>query len=201
MVDRAILADIHHFWFGPLSGFEDFPAERSKAWFTPSDAFDEEIRQRYGRYIRPAAERHWDLAALSREERIGLVVLLDQFPRNIFRESGESFAYDAAARTIARSLVAEGTDRYFWIERPFLFLPFEHSEDVADQDFSTLLYAGLAVHAPASLVNYLRMNLDFATKHRDLIRRFGRFPHRNRLLGRTSTQEEEAFLAEHGRGY
>jgi uncharacterized protein (DUF924 family) len=170
-------------------------------WFKQSDATDEAIRARFGRFIAPAAEAPFDIAALSREEAVGLVVLLDQFPRNIFRTSGESFAYDARAREIATELIGLGPRRYYHIERVFIALPFEHSEAIDDQDYSVLIYAELAVSATPDLKDYCRGTLDYATKHRDLIRRFGRFPHRNALLGRESTPEETAFLAEHGRGY
>jgi uncharacterized protein (DUF924 family) len=130
-----------------------------------------------------------------------LVVLFDQFPRNIFRTSGEAYAYDALARDIARRLIAGGRERFHFIERSFLYLPFEHSEEVADQDYSLFLFAELALAVPESLRDYFRRDLDFVTKHRDIVRRFGRFPHRNALLGRTSTPEEEAFVKEFGRGY
>jgi uncharacterized protein (DUF924 family) len=200
-MDTAILRDIHRYWFGDLHSPDDFPKAKSEIWFRQSDATDDYIRETFGRYIPEAAREQWDLALLSREEQVALVVLLDQFPRNIFRNSGEAFAYDARAREIARALIAGGWNGFYWIERTFLCTPFEHSEDIAEQDYSVLHAAGLAVSAPAALTGYFRDILDYATKHRDLIRKFGRFPHRNAVLGRPSTPEEEAFLKEHGRGY
>ena len=142
-----------------------------------------------------------DPERLTREESIALVILFDQFPRNIFRTSGEAYAYDARARDIARRLIAAGRERFHFIERSFLYLPFEHSEDVADQDYSLFLFAELALAVPESLRDYFRRDLDFVTRHRDIVRKFGRFPHRNAVLGRVSTAEEEAFIKEHGRGY
>jgi uncharacterized protein (DUF924 family) len=200
-MDRQILCDIHAYWFGDLKSADDFPAEKSKIWFERSDATDEHIRATFGGFIDEAAAADWRLDDLDRREQIALVVLLDQFPRNIFRDSGRSFAHDAIARTIARKLLAGGRENFFWIERQFLYLPFEHSEGMADQNLSTFLFAELAVEAPASLRDYFSNILDFATRHRDIIRKFGRFPHRNALLGRQSTPEEAAFFAEHGRGY
>ncbi|MEO8668379.1 MAG: DUF924 family protein [Bauldia sp.] len=200
-MDRSILKDIHRYWFGDRTSPDDFPEDKSKIWFTRSDEIDEHIRRTFGPYISDAAEARWDLADLSREEQIALVVLLDQFPRNIFRVSGEAFAWDAKARDIARRLIALGKDRFTWIERTFLYLPFEHSEHLADQDYSVLLFAELAVEAPDSLTATMRNDLDYATRHRDLIRKFGRFPHRNVMLDRPSTPEEAAFVKEHGRGY
>ena len=132
---------------------------------------------------------------------VGLVVLFDQFPRNINRHSGAAFARDERAREIAGELIAGGIERFYLAERNFLILPFSHSENVADQDYATMLAAAEAVSAPPSFITFARLALDFATKHRDLIRRFGRYPHRNAMLGREDTPEEAAFLAEHGRGF
>jgi uncharacterized protein (DUF924 family) len=194
------LAEIHEFWFGELTGIADLAEAKRPIWFKRSDETDQTIRERFGDFIPRAAAIDWDLDGLSREEQVGLVLLFDQFPRNIFRDSSEAFAYDAKAREIARRLM-ENRDRFFLIERFFLFLPFEHSEDVADQDTAILLYAEVACDCPESFVDYARNGLDYASKHRDIIRKFGRFPHRNASLGRASTDEEEAFLAEHGRGF
>lgn len=200
-MDSKLLGEVHAFWFGRLAGQHDYPKDKSELWFEQSDETDGAIRTTFGSHIAEAARTEWDLDALTREEQVGLVVLLDQFPRNIFRTSGDSFAYDAAARAIARRLVERDRERFFMIERAFLYLPFEHSEDIADQDYSVFLTAEAAVAAPEGLKATFRNFLDYATRHRDLIVRFGRFPHRNQLLGRRSTPEEEAFLAEHGRGF
>jgi uncharacterized protein (DUF924 family) len=198
---KPILRDVHAYWLGALSGPDDLPRDKMDMWFKQSDATDETIRARFGRYIAPAAEAPFDIAALSREEAVGLVILLDQFPRNIFRAGGQAFAYDSRAREIATALLGLGPRRYYTIERVFIGLPFEHSESIDDQDYSLLICAELAVSAAPAFKEYCRETLDFATRHRDLIRKFGRFPHRNALLGRESTPEEAAFLAEHGRGY
>jgi uncharacterized protein (DUF924 family) len=200
-VDKAVLDDIHRYWFGELKSPDDLSKEKSEIWFNRSDATDAHIRDTYGRYLPEAAKHPWDIAGLTPRQAIGLLVLLDQFPRNIFRTSGEAFAYDPLARKVAHRLIAGGTERFAFVERAFLYLPLEHSEDVEDQDHSVFLFADLAIKAPPALKEYLRNNLDFATRHRDLIRKFGRFPHRNAVLGRQSTPEEEAFIKEHGRGY
>jgi len=202
-MDRSVLQDIYRYWFGALSGPDDVPVEKSEIWFKQSDETDAFIRDTFGWALPIAVAIDWDLAALTREEQIALVVLFDQFPRNIFRTSGEAFAYDAKARAVAGALIGMfgGRERFHFIERAFLNLPFEHSEDIADQDYSVLIFSEDAVAAPAPLKDRFRLFLDFATKHRDLIRRFGRFPHRNEMLGRETTPEEAAFLSEHGRGY
>ncbi len=200
-MDTAILRDIHTYWFGALDGPLALPGERFGLWFGADPAVDGFIRTQFGDAIGPAAAADWDLAALSREEQVGLVVLLDQFPRNIFRSSGEAFAYDGRALDIADRLLANGHGRYFLIERMFLYLPFEHSEAMADQLRSMRYYEDLLADAPEAQRPAYERVLDFAAKHRDLIARFGRFPHRNAVLGRESTPEEAAFAAEHGRGY
>ena len=200
-MDIKILDDIHDFWFGRLAGPFDYPKDKSQLWFQKSDETDEHIRATFGAAITDAAGSDWNLEELMREQQVGLVVLLDQFPRNIFRTSGESFAYDTKALAIARLLLKRDRERFFLVERAFLCLPFEHSEDMADQDYSVFLAAEAALDAPEALKATFRNFLDYATKHRDVIVKFGRFPHRNQLLGRKSTPEEEAFLAEHGRGF
>jgi uncharacterized protein (DUF924 family) len=200
-VDTQILDDIYAYWFGPLSGPEDFPKEKSEIWFKRSDDTDAHIRETFGSLIPEAARREWTLADLTREQQIALVILFDQFPRNIFRTSGEAFAYDAKARDIARALLKLGPAHFYFVERSFLYLPFEHSEDIADQDFSVQLFAEAAVAVPSALKDHFRMFLDYATKHRDLIRKFGRFPHRNEMLGRETTPEEATFIEEQGRGF
>ena len=199
-MNKALLRDIHRFWFGELKSPEDLP-ERTDIWFKQSDEIDRQIREAFGGFIPEAAATAWDVNGLSRVERTALVVLFDQFPRNIYRASGEGFAYDAKAREIARALIRSGIETFFWVERVALVLPFEHSEDMADQDYAVLLAAKLAVGAPESLRDFCRTQLDYATWHRDIIRKFGRFPHRNAVLGRESTAAEAAFIAERGRGY
>ena len=196
-----VLRDIHAWWFGPLADKTSRNAEKTDIWFKRSDETDAHIGDNWGQYLKPAREIDWDLDALSREEQIALIILLDQFPRNIFRESGEAFAYDAKALAIAKALIARGPERFYLVEQVFLCLPLEHSENVADQDLSVLHYAQMTIDAPDDWKDYRRMALDYATKHRDLIRKFGRYPHRNAMLGRESTEEEVKFIEEHGRGF
>jgi uncharacterized protein (DUF924 family) len=200
-VDTRRLRDIHRFWFGELAAPDDFPKAHTDMWFDRSEEADSHIRQAYGPFLAEAAAIDWEPSRLSREEAVALVVLLDQFPRNMFRDRGEAFACDGKALATARALVAGGLDRFFFVERTAIALPFEHSEAIADQDYSVFLAAELAVTAPEALRDFCRGTLDYATRHRDVIRRFGRFPHRNALLGRPSTPDEVRFLAEHGRGF
>lgn len=199
-MNKAVLAEIHRYWFGELASPTDYPAERIPMWFRPTPEIDDHIRAAYGRHLEAAAAIEWDLPSLTREQQIGLVILFDQFPRQIFRTTGQAFAYDAKALAITRSLIDGGMDRFFWAERLFLVTVFSHVEDIAMQDYSVLIHAQLALAAPPGLVESFRRALDQATKHRDVIRKFGRYPHRNTLVGRESTPEEVEFL-KGGRGF
>jgi uncharacterized protein (DUF924 family) len=120
---------------------------------------------------------------------LALVILLDQFPRNLFRDTARAFEGDALARAAARSIVDRGWDRALSPdERTFVYLPFEHSESLDDQELSLRLFEG-------------NENFEWARRHWDIIKRFGRFPHRNAMLGRASTPEEIAFLKTPGSGF
>lgn len=158
-------------------------------WFKKVTAFDEAIRLKFEPTHHRAARGEYDAWAESAEGALALLILLDQFPRNLYRGSAHSFATDGKARAIARAAVERGFDRQVAPEvRNFFYLPFEHSEDLADQEF------GVALCAEAGEPE----NLKWASLHRDIIARFGRFPHRNAALGRTTTAAEQEFLDEGG---
>lgn len=200
-MSNPTLQAIHRYWFGELNSPGDHLPSTGELWFRKSDETDRHISDNYGSFIEESAVKEWDVRSLPREESVALVVLLDQFPRNIFRKSSQQFAYDAKAREIAQALVSGGLERFYPIERDALSLPFQHHEDASSQDRAVLMAADMAVNGPPNMLDMHRSFLDFATRHRDLIRKFGRYPHRNAHLGRTSTPEELAFIAEHGRGY
>jgi uncharacterized protein (DUF924 family) len=197
---RGILREAYDYWIGALADQDSFPADRAKIWFERSDATDDQIRQEFGPHLDKVATFDWPLADLVREEAVGLVMFLDQFPRNIFRESPAAFAYDSRAREIAGALLERNQAGYHPCELVFLGLPFEHSEALADQDRCVRLMEEIVAARPGGNEFYASA-LDYARKHRDIILRFHRFPHRNAVLERKSTPEEEAFLKEHGRGY
>jgi uncharacterized protein (DUF924 family) len=171
----ATAADVVKFW-------SDAGPDR---WFTKDDAFDAEIRRRFLATHEAAAEgklRSWESSA---EGALALMILLDQFPRNMFRGSARAFATDPQARAITATALLRGFDAQVPASlRSFFYLPFEHSEDMADQD------RGIALYTAAGDSDGLK----WAQIHHDIIRRFGRFPHRNAVLGRVTTAEEQAFL-------
>lgn len=154
-------------------------------WFQGGEAFDAECRARFYDAHFAAARRDCDDWGATADGALALVLLLDQIPRNVFRGSAHAFATDPLARHVADAALAAGHDGGFEpMLRGFFYLPFEHSEDPADQDRSVALFTALGE----------KTYLDYAVQHRDAIARFGRFPHRNRALGRDSTPEEQAWL-------
>lgn len=162
-------------------------------WFRKDYRFDEAIRLRFEPVHFAAARGEYDRWMETPDGCLALLLLLDQFPRNLWRNSPHAFASDAMARRVARHMVLADFDQE--IEpalRPFCYLPFEHSEDLADQDLSVRLCEALRDATGDE------GTLRYAIVHRDIIVRFGRFPHRNRVMGRETTPEEQAFLDEGG---
>ena len=158
-------------------------------WFKKVHAFDEAIRLKFEPVHMRAARGEYDAWAATADGALALLLLLDQFPRNLYRDTAHAFATDPKARAIARTAIEAGFDRQ--VDSPlrnFFYLPFEHSEDMADQDY------GLALITEAGVAD----NLNWAVIHRDIIVKFGRFPHRNAALGRVTTPEEQEFLDEGG---
>lgn len=179
------------FWFA------DGPDAFRAAWFARDDAFDAACRDGFGHLVGPAREGALDGWAATPQGALALVLLLDQFPRNLFRGSAEAFASDAHGRAIARRVVLERRFDFALAltQRGFLYLPFEHGEAMADQDLSVTLFEGLRDHPAHAKPGG---TIDYAWRHRQVIQRFGRFPHRNAALGRESTAAELAWLAAGG---
>jgi uncharacterized protein (DUF924 family) len=155
-----------------------------KAWFAHDPAFDTRFRERFLEAHLAAARRELDAWGASAQGSLALVILLDQFPRNAFRGSGHMYATDGLARWFARRAIDAGHDRQIEAAlRLFIVLPFSHSESLADQELAVQLHAGVDAEAAR-----------YAAHHRDIVQRFGRFPHRNPMLGRETTAEEAEFL-------
>lgn len=169
-------------------------------WFKRDDGFDAVLRERFADWLGPAREGALDGWAATPQGALALLLLLDQVPRNLHRGTPAAFAGDAKARAVARQAVlVSGLDAALPpTERVFLYLPFEHSEAPADQDLSVALFEGLR-DAPG--LGLPGAAIDYAWRHRAVIRRFGRFPHRNAALGRRSTVAELDYLAQPGAGF
>ncbi len=158
-------------------------------WYKRDDAFDAELRRRFLGLWQQASAGKLSSWEASDDGALALVIVLDQFPRNMFRGDIRTYASDGLARAVAHRAIVHGADaRIDPLLREFLYLPFNHSEHLPDQ-LRCIELSRAAGHAE---------NLKWAEHHADIIRRFGRFPHRNRVLGRTSTPEEQAFLDEGG---
>lgn len=179
--------EVLDFWFGE-------PRGKSRAeWFRKDAAFDAVIRQRFGALHAAAARREREAWRVNAESMLALVVVLDQFSRNLHRGDARAFAQDEHARDCAVEALMRGDDLGLLpVERQFLYLPFEHSEDLEDQDRAVMLMASLESFEET------RGFTQWAEKHRAVVKRFGRFPHRNAALGRESTPEEVEFLKEPG---
>jgi uncharacterized protein (DUF924 family) len=187
------LQDVLDFWFG-APGSSTFGAPH-RAWFVKDPGFDAEIRNRFGAAIDQALSgglRDWDAAGP--HGTLARILLLDQFTRNAFRDTPKSFAGDPLALAAARALVDAGAERALApVQRTFVYLPFEHAEDAYLQERAVELFSTLAAEHPG-----FESNLDYAHRHRGVIARFGRFPHRNAILERVSTPEEVEFLRQPG---
>ncbi|MBX3651428.1 MAG: DUF924 domain-containing protein [Burkholderiales bacterium] len=196
------IEDILTFWFGRGSGNGTTAEAQKKLWWAKDAVVDAEIRERYGALVAAAAggaHREW---ARGPRGRLALILLFDQFPRNIYRDTPQAFAHDGLALRLALDGIVAGADRELRaIERVFFYLPLEHSESVDMQERSVALFTALAAGVPEADRGTFAGFVDYAVRHRDIVHRFGRFPHRNRILGRESTAEEIAFLEQPGSSF
>ena len=186
-------------WFGSDTLDGPIDPEFQRRWFAVDPAFDRELGERFGALVESAAAGRllsWEDSARG---ALALVLLLDQFTRNIFRNTPRAFVGDARALQIAEALVAAGRDKNLtpW-QRWFAYLPFEHSESLLDQERSVALFSALAREMQNEAFDSAH---DYALRHREAIERFGRFPHRNAILDRDSTAEEVEFLKQPGSSF
>jgi uncharacterized protein (DUF924 family) len=189
---KSLAPEVLQFWFGQGAEY----GKRHKRWFEKDPAFDAAVAQRFrGLHEEMLAGKHRDWLE-ERRACLARVIALDQFPRHICRATAHAFSSDPLALEAAKRLVASGWDRELLpVERMFAYLPFEHSESLEDQERACeLCEALLAFPEVADTHRY-------AVAHRDIIRRFGRFPHRNEVLGRASTPEEVEFLKQPGSAF
>ena len=190
------------FWLGEVPLTDTAALAQRALWFGKSDALDADIAHRFGDEVRRAQAGECDHWAQTAEGALALVILLDQFTRNIWRGQPASFAGDAKALAVAKRALAQGRDAQVCpVARIFFYLPLEHAEDMACQDASVAAFEHLAAKADAQTQALFQMTAEYAHKHREVIAQFGRFPHRNRILGRTSTAAEEVYLAQPGAGF
>lgn len=196
--------EVLQFWLGTARPDNAQALQQRQQWFTKSDAFDAEMRQRFGAAVQAALDGQLDGWATEPWGRLALILLLDQFTRNIHRGTPQAFAGDRRALELALGAIESGEDLHLpEVLRIFVYLPLEHAEDPAMQRRSVLAFAALAKAAgvDTDLVQFLQGTLDYAWRHQEVIARFGRFPHRNAVLGRTSTPDELFYLSQPGAGF
>lgn len=193
---------VHDFWFGADPDDARVAERRAAVWWSKNAAIDAEMRLRFGGLVEAARAGGLDDWASTPRGLLALVLATDQFPRNVHRDTRWAFASDALARRWCRHALERGLDAACRpIERVFLYLPLEHSEDLADQHESVRRFSALAAAAEPRLRTLFDGYLDYALRHRDIVARFGRFPHRNAILGRESTAAEREFLTQPGSSF
>jgi uncharacterized protein (DUF924 family) len=199
---EAVRDELLDFWFGEDPDDARVAKAQAELWWGHRAETDEILQARFGAAASAAAAgvlNHW---RGSPRGRLALILLLDQLPRAIHRGTPAAFAQDLDARRVAQQGMDSGADKLLRpIERLFLYIPFEHSEDLADQDRSVTLFRDLAALVPEEHRETFAGFVDYAERHREVISRFGRFPHRNAILERESTPLEKTFLEEPGSAF
>jgi uncharacterized protein (DUF924 family) len=194
------------FWFadGLVLGWPS--VDMNKRWFGGGAALDRQVRRQFGPWVESALAgglQGWERdgagdpppGGMAGGARLALIILLDQFSRNMFRGTSHAFAGDARAQRLVGEALARGLDaRLPWVARAFLYMPLMHAEQLALQEECVRRFAALAAQAPADLQERIAGHLDSAREHRDIVARFGRFPYRNTVLGRESSAAELEFL-------
>jgi uncharacterized protein (DUF924 family) len=187
---------IRQFWFGDSADDRDTSRQQASLWWSKNEALDRQVRQRFEATLTAAADSQLDAWAATPDGLLALILLTDQFSRNMYRGQARAFAFDALALRWCRLGLEQQFDQALRpIERVFLYLPLEHSEQLADQEQAVLLFGRLLSGVPAERQDIYSGYLDYARQHRNVIARFGRFPHRNAILKRPSTAAELEFLA------
>lgn len=196
------LEAIINFWLGDVSAPSEALKRRGKVWFSADAELDREIASRFGGLIEHGIDdvvERWDGTPRG---RLALIILLDQFPRNIYRGTKKAFAFDTRSLELSQGGIDAGMDQLLEpLERMFFYMPFQHAENPEIQRRAVALFEALARSSPEDQREFFQYSLGFAREHQALIARFGRFPHRNRLLGRESSAEEIAYLEDGGKTF
>jgi uncharacterized protein (DUF924 family) len=191
----AAARQVLEYWIGNADNDPEEARSRNDLWFSSSANTDAEIERRFADIVvaaRAGNDREWSRTP---EGLLARIIVLDQFPRNLYRGTAEAFSSDSQALRASLELQSkELLEELGWMSRVFALMPMQHAEDLAVQERSVELFESLASKCDTGHRPILEHNAKFARLHRDIVRRFGRFPHRNRILGRTSTAEEEGWL-------
>ncbi len=190
----SLFQEVLDFWFGKPE--DDDYGKSKKAWFVKNSEFDRQVRSLFLSVYQQAAANQLDEWQSSPDSCLALIIVLDQFPRNMFRNQSQAFATDELALAIAKYAVSHQYDRQLLpVQRWFIYVPFEHSENLADQLTCVNLFLSIKDDPETATT------LDYVYRHLEIIKEFGRFPHRNAILGRQSTQEELKFLQQPGSSF
>ncbi|WP_020675779.1 DUF924 family protein [Geopsychrobacter electrodiphilus] len=194
------LQEVHSFWFGQSEDDLEVIRQKGKLWFAKDEQVDQFIRETFSDLMQLASREQISLKPLSPSLQLAVILLLDQFSRNVYRNDPRSFVSDPVARKLVQQLMplAEALRP---VEKVFLYLPLEHSENLDDQRKSVALFLQLSESVDDRLKDAFVGFFDYAVRHHDIIVRFGRFPHRNKVLGRTSSAEELRFLLQPGSSF
>ena len=195
--------DVLDYWIGETRNNADAIEEKNKLWFTKSFETDSEIAEKFLPLLADLASgvaTEW--AQRGARERLAAIIVLDQFSRNLFRGHRYSFTHDKLARNLMKTGLALGEDKTLSeTERVFFYLPAEHSEDRMDQKLSIRLFKQLVADARPEFKSFCTTTLDYAERHREVVETYGRFPHRNKVMRRPSTPQEEVYLSQPGAGF
>lgn len=182
------------YWFGPLHSAEAFN-DRPKLWWQGGQDVDQDIRNRFGKLVNAATKEELNDWKTTPRGRLALIILVDQFTRNIYRGTPQAFAYDNIAQKLTLEGLAKGDDKTLYpIERAFFYLPLEHAENLDLQKLSVEKFHSIVSDANPSQTQYFKSYEDDAQSHYELIKKYGRFPYRNEILNRKSTPDEIEFL-------
>ncbi len=199
---QAPWQDLLHWWFGQGTSATEIAAEKQRLWFGYRPQQDAEARERFGALVEQALNGDLQDWAELPEGWLALVLLLDQLPRMIHRDTPRAFASDERAQQLVRDGLAHGGDMLLSpIQRVFIYLVLEHAENLAVQDLAVAHFTALRDIAAEHEQALFRDFLDYAERHREVISRFGRFPHRNAILGRDSSDAEQSFLQQPGSSF
>ena len=204
MLNGELARRINRFWFGDMGENGLCSPETAGRWFTKSDGFDRLVEEGFGAALRSVKSGEPEGMTVSPRGALGFIILTDQFPRNIHRGKPEAFAFDGLSLAVCRRGVEKGFDgSLFPVERVFFYMPLMHSESLAFQKISVRVFSSLAAEfgENAKTAAMLKSSADYARRHFEIIKRFGRYPHRNAILGRESTPEEAEFLKRPGSSF
>lgn len=193
---------VYEYWFGTEGLSKEAVKARSSLWWQGSSDTDFDIERRFGKLVEVAGKGILESWMSEPRSAVALIILNDQFPRNIYRGSGKAFSHDPLALKYSKQLVNSAAfDQLEPVEKTFSLMPFEHSENIEDQEFSVAKFSELSKSVDPEWQESMSFYLQYAKDHMEIIRQFGRFPHRNQVLDRESTQEEIDYLESGGRRF